>query len=296
MTHTQHTPGCQGIERDWFFVSDRNRRIGKNKFHYLRCDDCGLIRLENVPSNLGEYYPADYYELPTIDQLSLAASEDTFKIDTVQSFKSGGNLLEIGPAYGVFAYQAKKAGFNVDVIEMSEICCNYLNKIVGVNALCSSSPHEAISEIGSHDVIALWHVIEHLTNPWALLRSVAENLNSNGILVLAAPNPDAWQFHVMGKNWPHLDAPRHVYLLPVETITHYLLDFGLERIHYTTTDHDAKHWNRFGWQRFLMNNVRGKWLERTAFIMGYVLSIILAPFESYEPKGSAYTLVFRKVV
>jgi len=296
MTKTQHTPGCDGREIDWFRVNDRNRRIGVSEFRYLRCDRCGLIRLGNVPSNLGDYYPNDYYDLPTAEQLELIAVADTFKIETVKRFISKGRLLEIGPAYGIFSFQAKQAGFAVDVVEMDERCCDYLNRVVSVNAVCSAFPHEAISSFGLHDVIALWHVIEHLPDPWELLRAAAKNLAPNGILVLAAPNPDSWQFKIMGKEWPHLDAPRHLYLLPAQALTDYVEALGLERIHYTTIDSDAKRWNRFGWQRLLMNRVRGKWLERVAFLIGYALSIILAPFESHDPKGSAYTLVFRKSV
>lgn len=294
MIQTHHTPGCDGNEADWFRVKDRNRRIGTSEFRYLRCERCGLIRLDNVPTNLVNYYPNDYYELPTLNQLAAIAAADPFKIETIQRFILGGRLLEIGPAYGTFAFQAKQAGFQVDVIEMDARCCDYLNRVIGINALCSATPHEAISALGAHDVIALWHVIEHLPDPWALLSAAANNLVPGGILVLAAPNTVAWQFHVMGKEWPHLDAPRHLYLLPAQTLTEYAQRLGLERLHFTTTDSDAKRWNRFGWQRLLMNHVRGRWLQSTAFVVGYALSIILAPFESSDPKGSAYTLVFRK--
>jgi len=266
-----------------------------NEFRYLRCERCGLIRLDNVPTDLENYYPNNYYALPTINQLAAVAAADPFKIETIQRFISQGRLLEIGPAYGTFALQAKQAGFHVDVVEMDTRCCDYLNQVVGVSAVCSASPHEIISALGTHDVIALWHVIEHLPNPWALLSAAASNLVSGGILVLAAPNPEAWQFYVMGREWPHVDAPRHLYLLPAQTLTDYAQTLGLECIHSTTTDSDAKCWNRFGWQRLLMNHVRGKWLERAAFVMGYALSFILAPFESHNFKGSAYTLVFRKV-
>jgi 2-polyprenyl-3-methyl-5-hydroxy-6-metoxy-1,4-benzoquinol methylase len=294
MIQTHHTPGCEGAETDWFRVTDLNRRIDKSEFRYLHCQSCGLIRLDNVPNNLSDYYPDDYYDLPTIVQLASIASANPFKVDTIKRFVTEGKLLEIGPAYGVFAFQAKQAGFQVDVIEMDARCCEHLEQVVGVSATCSASPHEAISTLVSHDVIALWHVIEHLPNPWALISAAAENLAPNGILVMAAPNPDAWQFRIMGRVWPHLDAPRHLYLLPAQALTEYAKSLGLERVHYSTTDSDARSWNRFGWQRLLINRVRGKWLERVAFVVGAVLSIFMAPFESRDPKGSAYTLVFRK--
>lgn len=277
-----------------FRVNDRNRGIGSSEFDYLHCRRCGLIRLSNVPDNLGDYYPDDYYGLPTLTKLAAMAAADPFKIDTVRRFIDTGKLLEIGPAYGVFAFQAKQAGFEVDVIEMDARCCDYLNRTVGVNALCSASPHQAVSTLARHDVIALWHVIEHLPEPWALLNAAADNLAPNGVLILAAPNPDAWQFQVMDDHWPHLDAPRHLYLLPAQVLTEYVRKLGLECVHYSTTDSDAKSWNRFGWQRLLMNQVRGKWLKRACFVLGYALSFFMAPFETHGVHGSAYTLVFRK--
>ncbi len=294
MIQTYHTPGCEGDEVDRFQVTDLNHRINAKEFRYLHCERCGLVRLDNVPDNLCDYYPDDYFALPTVEKLASIAKANPFKIDTIKRFKTKGSLLEIGPAYGVFAFQARQAGFQVNVIEMDERCCNHLKQVVGVNAICSDSPHEAITSLNSHDVIALWHVIEHVPNPWALINAAAENLKPDGILVMAAPNPDAWQFHIMGKAWPHLDAPRHLYLLPTSVLTKYALTLGLECIHYSTRDSDAKSWNRFGWSRLLMNRVHGKWLERMAFVMGAVLSIFMAPFESRDPRGSAYTLIFRK--
>jgi len=294
MIKTHHTPGCQGTETDRFCVTDLNRRIDKSEFHYLHCQSCGLIRLDNVPNNLSDYYTDDYYDLPTSAQLASIASANPFKIDTIKRFVKQGKLLEIGPAYGIFAFQAKKAGFQVNAIEMDARCCEYLNQVVGVNAICSDSPNDTISTLAEHDVIALWHVIEHVPNPWALISAAAKNLALNGILVVAAPNPDAWQFHVMGKEWPHLDAPRHLYLLPAKVLSEYAKSLGLEQVHYSTTDSDAKSWNRFGWQRLLINRVHGKWAEPLAFVVGGVLSFFMIPFERSGSKGSAYTLVFRK--
>lgn len=293
MIETCHTPNCSGKEIPLYRVSDLNRRIGSHEFQYLYCEHCGLIRLEHPPLNLGAYYTDEYYAIPTIDDLSEAAV-NSFKIDLIQRFVPSGRLLEIGPAYGTFSFQAKQAGFIVDAIEMDARCVEHLKQVVGINVVQSASPHETITSFGLHEVIALWHVIEHLPDPWALLRAAAKNLVPGGILVLAAPNPSAWQFKVMGKEWPHLDAPRHLYLLPEKVLTEYVKTLGLDLVHITTTDSDAKSWNRFGWQRFLMNRVRGKWLERMAFIMGYGLSLLLYPFEAKDPKGSAYTLVFRR--
>ena len=122
MMQTKRTPGCEGREIAWIQTTDLNRGIDAQEFRYLYCEQSGVIRLENVPDNLGDYYPSDYYALPSTEQLAKIAKANPFKIDTIQRYKTQGSLLEIGPAYGAFSFQAKQAGFEVDVIEMDERC------------------------------------------------------------------------------------------------------------------------------------------------------------------------------
>jgi len=51
----------------------------------------------------------------------------------------------------------------------------------------SSSQHK-----GPYDVITLWHVIEHLPNPWEILDAVYASLKPGGVLALASPNSDTF--------------------------------------------------------------------------------------------------------
>jgi SAM-dependent methyltransferase len=291
---TIHTPSCAGSEKAFITAQDRNRRVDSYHFDYLRCERCGVIRLANPPQDLGKYYPGNYYSLPSPTKLAAVAAKNPFKIDLVRQFSKPGRLLEIGPAFGTFALQAKQAGYEVRAIEMDTRCCAYLNEQLGISAVRGDVPHEVIPKLGTQDVIALWHVIEHLPDPWALIRSAALALSPGGILVIATPNPSAWQFARMGRAWPHIDAPRHLYLLPAAAITDYAALVGLESVHLDTDDDDARSWNRFGWQRLIMNIFTSTWPQRAAFVAGSALSALLAPLDRIEGRGSAYTLVLRK--
>jgi SAM-dependent methyltransferase len=292
---TLHWQGCSGTDDVIAYeITDLNQLIDRTIFRYVRCRSCGLIRLTNPPQDPGKYYPDTYHDFPDLEKIASMSHRRRCKIDTVLRFMQSGKLLEIGPSYGMFCYQAKEAGFDVRAIEMDQDCCNYLKDTIGIQVTLSAKPEQAMSNLEKHDVIALWHVIEHLPDPWAVLEAAAQNLNAGGILVLAAPNPEAWQFEKMAEKWPHLDAPRHVYLFPIALLTECCASLGLKLEFVTTTDAEAKGWNRFGWQRLLMNKVRGKWFQRLAFIVGFFVSIPLALFESHDPKGSAYTMVFRK--
>ena len=61
------------------------------------------------------------------------------------------------------------------------------------------------------DVITLFHVLEHLPTPKVLLENlIRDNLKDGGLLVLEVPNLNSLQAIIAGKNWLHLDIPRHL--------------------------------------------------------------------------------------
>lgn len=287
-------PLCGGKTHPRFTAVDENHHVSNIRFTYLKCSACQGIFLDKPPDDLGRYYQSEYYAIPPLERLQHLADKDRNKIDMVRRFVTSGRLLEVGPAFGVFAWQAKQVGFVVDVIEMDARCCEYLRHTLGVNVTQSDNPVAAMESLPQHEVIAIWHVLEHLPDSLAFLRAAAANLKPGGVLVIAMPNPDAWQFKVMGRHWPHLDAPRHVTLIPQAWISRQASALGLERVYLTSDDSDARSWNRFGWQRLLMNRFARKFMQRAMFVVGYGLSFVMAPFDRKNFNGSAYTIVFRK--
>jgi len=289
-------PICKTDAKFLFNTKDHNEKITDHNFSYWKCSDCGLIFLPDIPENLGKYYQENYYEIPSLEKLSQIARANEYQINFILKFVPSGNLLEIGPSFGTFAFQAKNAGFKVDAIEMDTRCCEFLSKSVGINAVNSNCPEQAINNLEKHDVIALWHNIEHLPNPWGFLREAAKNLNPGGILLIAAPNPDSFGFRMLKSMWPHVDAPRHLNLIPLQLLTNFLNPVGLELVMMTTKDKGARSWNRFSWQRFLMNNFSSKIGQMAAFIAGGIVSLPLALWEFKGMNGSAYTAIYQKEV
>ena len=295
-------PLCKQNSRFSFQTKDINRKICDETFSYHQCPVCKLVFLPQIPENLGDYYD-DYYQFPTMEELAQTAFGECFKIEMVQKFATSGKLLEIGPSVGVFCYQAKQAGFEVDAIEMSADCCEFLSKEIGVNAVNSDNPSESIKNMEAHDVIVLWHNIEHLSDPWACLDQISQNLIPGGILLIATPNPESLGFRMLYSKWPHVDAPRHLNLIPLKVLIDYLEPLKLKPIMTTANDPGAKYWNRFSWQVYLMNRFkkgekiysqvsRMEWLCWAA--LGLIISLPLALLERKEFNGSAYTVVFQK--
>jgi len=287
---------CQTEAPLYFQSKDYNRKVTNKIFNHYRCPKCELIFIHPTPDDLGKYYVSSYHTIPdSLAAVEKGAKTERFKIEIVQRFCRQGRLLEIGPSHGSFSYLAKQAGFQVEAIEMDPACCLFLNDVVGVHAIQSNDPAQGLLQVGPCDVIALWHVIEHLPNPWKTLEAAFKNLKPGGILVLAAPNPDALQFHIMGRFWPHVDAPRHVMLFPMKVLEEKMVRLGMQVELVTTTDRGGFGWNIFGWEFFFGNLSSQYFISRALRFVGQLVGLFLIPLERREGKGSAYTMVFRKV-
>jgi 2-polyprenyl-3-methyl-5-hydroxy-6-metoxy-1,4-benzoquinol methylase len=287
-------PFCKKESQLFFQARDYNRRITKEEFNYYRCTSCGLIYLFPVPTDLGKYYPNEYYALPSsVEQLASNAESERFKIDIIQRFVSHGRLLEIGPSWGGFTYLAQKAGFEVEAIEMDTRCCKFLTDIVGIRAINDSDVVKAIKKTDSYDVIAMWHVIEHLSDPWATLNVVVEKLLPGGILAIASPNPDSFQFRMFKSFWPHVDAPRHIELIPARLLSERMRELGLRRLLNTTKDEGSLVLNaNFYCSLGKFSDVR--FIKIGLHLMGKIMGEILAPIEKKEGLGCGYTIIFQK--
>jgi len=288
-------PYCAKSASSLFIAHDRNRHISSASFPYYRCVSCGLIFLQPVPPDLGAYYPQDYYPVPSsLSELEAASENERFKLDLITSFIQKGKLLEVGPAFGNFAYLAKRSGFDVEVIEMDSRCCEFLHTVAGIATIQSTDAAQAVQDKEPYDVIALWHVIEHLPNFQQTLDALASKVREGGILIMAAPNPEAWQFRILGRYWTHVDAPRHVVLIPVELLLARMRKFGFAAVFMTMTDRGGIGWNEFGWQYSLSNFAKSRSIKNVLFLVGTVLTRIMVPFEVNDHAGCAYTLIFRK--
>lgn len=282
----------------YFCSLDYNRKITQETFDHYRCPQCKLIFIAPIPNELSKYYPETYHGIPkSIEDLDTSSNREAYKIETVQRFSGRGRLLEIGPSYGSFIYLAKKAGYESEVIEMNKRCCQFLNEVVGVNVSNSNNPINVLQHKEPYDVIALWHVIEHLPNLWATLDAVYESLKPGGIMILASPNPDAFQFKVLGRYWTHLDAPRHVMLIPIKLLGEKLELLGMRAELITTKDRGSMENSYFGWKylftrRASQSPILIRYILRWA---GALMGLLLNPIEKIEGKGSSYTMVYRKI-
>jgi 2-polyprenyl-3-methyl-5-hydroxy-6-metoxy-1,4-benzoquinol methylase len=281
-------PLCGGTSEPRLTTIDRNRGLGSEHFEYRRCASCGTVFLANPPEDMARFYPPAYYD-------STEASEtEQAKLAFLRRFAPGGRLVEIGPGAGGFAAAAKQSGYDVAVVEMDEGACRHLESHLGITAVNSDRPHEALANLPPSAAIVAWHVIEHLEDPWALVDTAATNLEPGGVLVIATPNPESFGLRVLGGRWAHVDAPRHRHLIPAQSLSERATAAGLQLAELTANDRAGRDWNVFAWQQLLLTPDSGQRRRRAAFYAGALAALLLAPVERRDLSGAAYTAVFRK--
>jgi SAM-dependent methyltransferase len=287
-------PLCGGPAGRSFVASDLNRGASEESFRYDRCRACGTYFLDAPPVDLSPYYPQTYYNLASAGELDRLAGSEQSNIRRLLDHVQPGRLVEIGPGEGVFSRAARNAGFEVTAIEMDSRACEYLREVVGIEAINSALPEEVLPTLPPSRAIVMWHVIEHLRRPWATIESLASNLEPGGVLVIASPNPRAAQFRLLGRRWAHVDAPRHLFLIPAETLARRCGELGLRLVSTTTADPAGRHWNRFGWEYALRRPPRSRPGGRAAIALSAVLARLLRPIEEGRERGCAYTSIFVK--
>jgi len=292
-------PFCGGSGVHAFDARDRNREITQRRFAYARCRDCRTVFLTDAPADLARYYEGGYYPFDTDGEPAwktnpLQMSAASWRVELLRSHTESGHLIEIGAGTGAFASTARAGGFDVSAIEMSEDCCRYLSEREGIRAICSDRPLEAIASLPPARAVALWHVLEHLSNPAEVLERVVEKLEPEGVLALGVPNPSSLQFRLLGKRWAHLDAPRHLCLIPPRALLEKGTSLGMREVALTTNDPDGLECNFYGWVNALRRRPAKGSLPLFISHSARLIERALAPLERTGDRGSAVTILMRK--
>jgi len=89
------------------------------------------------------------------------------------------------------------------------------------------------------DVITLWHVLEHLSNPRDVFGRLKNILSDDGIIIVQTPNPRSLGFRYGRENWFHLDSPRHLNIFDKKSVNYLCKLSGLKivRVKYEYYDY-----------------------------------------------------------
>ncbi len=292
-------PICGEVGGRTLVAADRNRETTPKRFVYLCCASCETTFLPTVPPDLGRYYGKGYYNFGSDGEPGWKHNPhrqkiEAFRIKLVGRYVEPGGLIEIGAGSGGFATAARDSGFDVTAIEMDPGCCRYLTERVGVTAICSDDPIAVLPSLDEVRAVVMWHVLEHLVDPLAIIQEATKKLEVGGLLAIAVPNPRSLQFRLLRGRWAHLDAPRHLCLIPPDVLVAKVEELGLSRVASTTNDPDGLECNAFGWASALRRRPAVGEPSQLLLYAVLGLGVALAPVERTGLRGAAVTLLFRK--
>jgi len=217
-SHSQTCPRCQSeLYLTLFRASDRLYRTTDRRFNVVECADCALMRLDPMPDaeELKSFYPESYWWHADESAASRLAElyRDLVLRDHVhfvaQALSSEGPLLDIGCGGGSFLHAMRREKVPLFGLDTSWRAAHVASSRFHVPAACGALPNLPYRR-ASFGTITLFHVLEHVPDPMAALRSIAGLLKPSGKFVVQVPNADCWQLLLLGERWSGLDVPRHL--------------------------------------------------------------------------------------
>ena len=188
-------------------------------FNLSSCSACHCLFIDPLPgeSELASFYPAQYWWKASSGILkSLEGAYRKMALRDHVAFiaraaqGSSRRLLDVGCGSGTLLGLLKQRGFQVRGFDSSAEAAGIAKSENGVDVVVGSRLQEAGFGDESFDLVTLFHVMEHVTDPRSVLAEVRRVLRSTGRLVLQVPNIESWQFRLFGVRWYGLDVPRHV--------------------------------------------------------------------------------------
>jgi len=223
------------------------------------CDRCGLGRFDPMPDPeaVRAYYPDEYYGepgtkfQPLIENLVRIVGERHISFLS-RGLAPGARVLDVGCGRGVVLGPLADRGFEVHGVEISAEATRGADPRAEIRIAPRLA--DAGYDAEFFDTVIIWHVLEHLRDPRAVLEEAHRILRPGGRLIVAVPNLSSLQARWTGPAWFHLDLPRHLHHFSLRSLEELIERTGFE---VDSAHHFSLRQNPFGWIQSFLNRVTG---------------------------------------
>lgn len=186
----------------------------------VRCRNCGLVYANPRWNSLMVRENYNVVEDPTYleerDGRVLTFSRNLKPLEELVSNHSRTRrLLDVGCHIGVMVELAQKSGWDACGVEPSTWAAEQA-RAHGLNVITGTLAEAALAE-NYFDVVTMWDVIEHLTDPAAEIDRVHRVLRPGGIFAVHTIDIESPFARLMGKRWPWL-MEMHLYYFSPRTL------------------------------------------------------------------------------
>ncbi|MCX8038134.1 MAG: class I SAM-dependent methyltransferase [Candidatus Sumerlaeia bacterium] len=204
-------------------------------YRIVECRKCGLVYLDPppLPAFLVQSYQAYLPDDPDgvanwnrmMDGLYRSARRRL-----IARFPAGGRLLDVGCAYGGFLEMMKKAGWQVEGIEVAAAAAAACRRReLDVHAVALA---EAQWPADRFDAVTLFYVLEHVPDPLGGLRKIYEAMKPGGLLIVRVPDttPLAKFLKRIGRRNELYDPPYHLFDFSPAVLTRLIEQAGFRNV------------------------------------------------------------------
>ena len=193
------------------------------EFKLNACRHCDCLFINPLPDDreVASFYPTQYWWNAARPSL-LKRAESVYRRIALRGHvafihsaalrlqvRGRTRLLDVGCGSATLLGLMKARGFEVLGVDTSAEASQVAAQENGVRVVVGTIGSAGL-ETSSADMVTMFHVMEHVTNPQEVLAEAHRILQPQGTLVLQVPNIDSWQFRWFGAKWYGLDIPRHV--------------------------------------------------------------------------------------
>ena len=195
-------------------VFSARRLPDRRHYQWVRCKSCTLLRSDPVLDvDLEKLYVESTFDYSTeIDGLKKTYLKLVNKALKGKSFKK--SIFEVGGGNGFFLEAAKDSHFaQVTGVEPSTEAINAARADIKPHMIASMMKDGVLKE-NSFEVGAMFHTLDHLSDPVTTLKDCLRALEPGGVFVVAIHNERSWSARLMAERSPIIDVEHtHLYTL-----------------------------------------------------------------------------------
>lgn len=226
-------PLCGEMPDRWRFLWT------KDGFDFYACTVCGVVFVAPILRSdfTFEMYASSelmrqYFDMmrhPTRDSFEQAKYQYALQLLSDLNGLEAGRLLDVGCGTGRFLDVAIEAGWQAEGVEIEKRCVEDA-RARGLTI------HDRLFraddlDTSSVDVISCWDVLEHLTDPRALVGEIKAALAPGGVVLISVPNVDSLAVRVLHEASTQFCGYSHINYFGAETLGRLLQDAGLRVLH-----------------------------------------------------------------
>lgn len=214
----------------------------EHRFAYFQCANCECLQIDEIPQNLCDYYPVNYYSYQSPPVTTDNPIKFFLKKHRAAVGLGRGNLAQrlLGRAYQPPDYYRwlKRTGLNLDSAVLDVGCGighlllrmrkDGFTNLVGIDPFIAKSisyengviilKKELVDLDDQFDCIMLHHSFEHMSNPAEVLQEIHRLLKPNRYALIRIPVVSSYAWRHYREKWVNLDAPRHLFLHSIRSM------------------------------------------------------------------------------